>query len=131
MKKSFTLIELIIVVIIVAVLAGYAIPHFVRSVERAKGGKAKHALGLIAQAEKIFRADNGVYIAAVSPNLDSVLNNDVDLKGIDNDISLDWEYKVEVIGDTFLATATRKDGPFMNQTISLNQSGVWINERFP
>jgi len=131
MKKSFTLVELIIVVIIVMILASFAIPQFIQSVERAKGGKAKRALGLIAQAEKIYRIDNEHYIDAQSPNLESALSNDIDLDAIDKDASLDWQYVVEATPNTFIVTATRLDGSFKDQTITLNQSGVWTNERYP
>ena len=59
MKKGFTLVELLIVVIVVGILAAFAIPQYINAVEKAKVGSAKNSLGLIAQAEKMYRAEKG------------------------------------------------------------------------
>ncbi len=53
MRRGFTLIELIVVVIIVAILATFALPQYLKAAERARGAKAKHAVSLIAQAEEM------------------------------------------------------------------------------
>ncbi|MDI6606203.1 MAG: type II secretion system protein [Candidatus Omnitrophota bacterium] len=62
-KKSgaFTLIELIIVTVIVAVLAAIALPNYTKAKEKALGQEAVANLKLIAAAEKIYRVEQGAY----------------------------------------------------------------------
>ncbi|MCP4652071.1 MAG: prepilin-type N-terminal cleavage/methylation domain-containing protein [Candidatus Omnitrophica bacterium] len=63
MSKGFTLLELIIVVIIVAILAGLGIPQFLKVVERAKASEAVNVLGSIRGSELRYYAEHGGYTA--------------------------------------------------------------------
>lgn len=124
MKSSFTLLELLIVVIVIAVLASLATPQYIKAVERAKAGKAKHALALIAKAEKMYRGENDVYTNINDGNFFTTLGDWVELPEIDADI--DWDYQVSGATTTsFSVTATRVDGPNQTETITLDQNGVW------
>jgi len=125
-RTSFTLIELIIVIIVIGILATVAIPQYLKAVERAKGSKARHALGLIAQAEKMYRAENDTYVdfAAGAANADPGLGAFVELADVDADV--DWTYSVGGSAtNAFTATATRSAGPNATETITLDQDGVW------
>ena len=124
MRKGFTLLELLIVVIVIGVLAGIAVPQFLNSVEKAKIAKAQHALGLIAQAEKMYRAEHDVYTTAIDPDLDHY----VEMTQIQNDP--DWDYSVIAIAQvgaapTFTLQAMRQTGSYTGQTILLDQDGVF------
>ncbi|MCF7874153.1 MAG: prepilin-type N-terminal cleavage/methylation domain-containing protein [Candidatus Omnitrophica bacterium] len=126
MRKSFTLIELLVVVIVVAILASFAVPQYLKAVERAKKAKAENALGLIAQAEKMYRAENDQYVNFADGAANATLGSYVELSELDNDT--DWDYKVTgatATGTTFTATATRKAGSNSGETITLTESGVW------
>ena len=60
-RTGMTLNELMIVVLIVSVTAGLAIPTYVTTVERARGGEASATLRLLDAAEKVYHVDEGVF----------------------------------------------------------------------
>ena len=59
MKKSFTLVELLIVLVIVGVLAAIAIPQYSIMVEKARWAQAAQTLWQIFRAEQAYRAETG------------------------------------------------------------------------
>ncbi len=69
MKKGFTLLELLIVVIIIGILAGLAVPNFFRGVERARWAEAKQILGSLRTSQIRYKAEQGSYTATIG-NLD-------------------------------------------------------------
>jgi type IV pilus assembly protein PilE len=130
MRKGFTLIELIVVVIIIAILASFAVPQYITSIERAKKAKAENALGIIAQAEKMYRAENDTYVNFASGAADATLGSYVELDEVDNDT--DWNYQVTGATTTaFLAIATRSGGSNNGETVTVDQSGNWGGDFTP
>lgn len=123
MKKGFTIIELMIVVIIIGILATFAVPQYLSAIERGKQGKARHALGLIAEAEKMYRAEYDSYITVTDGTFNNVFSSYIELAEIDADT--DWDYAVTGATTTFTATATRKAGKNATKTITLTENGVW------
>ena len=61
MKKGFTLLELIIVVIIIGILAGLAMPRFFKVVEKAKSAEAPGQLDYIRGSQIRYKAEWGNY----------------------------------------------------------------------
>jgi len=143
MKRSgFTLIELIVVVIVIGILATLAIPQYLRATERAKSAKARHALGVIAQAEKLFRADStdGQYTlcagTAAGCGAATSIGGFVELTdivgtGVAGTGDRDWSYDVAAVAGagtpTFTATATRQGND--STTITVDQDGTWGGTR--
>ena len=74
MRKGFTLLELVIVVIIVAVLAGLGIPQFIRTVERAKAAEGVSTLGVLRSSQIRYYAEYGTYTSAIG-QLDITIQN--------------------------------------------------------
>jgi len=85
--KGFTIMELIVVVIIVGVMAGIAIPNFTRTIERARVQDATIQLTAIHAAQAIrfarlktyWPTDAGVYDRAA-------INSNLNLNIIDNNL---------------------------------------------
>ena len=77
-NTAFTLTELMVVVIIIGVMASFAIPNYILSIERSHRRDAETQLMTIWSANQIYRAQNGVYwpppnttgdITAINSNL--------------------------------------------------------------
>lgn len=60
-RRGFTLVELLIVIIIIAVLAAIAIPKFANSGVRSKESALKANLKLYRNAVELFRNDTGAF----------------------------------------------------------------------
>ena len=68
MKKGFTLIELVMVIVILGILAATALPRFVDLSSKAKENAAKGTLGSIRAAVAITYASNAAYGNASMPS---------------------------------------------------------------
>jgi len=60
-RKAFTLVELLIVVLIIAILAAIAIPNFLEAQTRAKVSRAKADMRTVVTAIETYHADHGDY----------------------------------------------------------------------
>ena len=129
MKKGFTLLELLIVIIVIGILATIAIPQYLATIERGQMGKARHAMGLLAQAEKMYRTENASYLAVADGAANAGLGGFVELADVDADT--DWTYVIGgVAAGTFLVTATRVGGTNNGEFMTVNQDGIWVTAGF-
>jgi general secretion pathway protein G len=65
-NRAFTLVELLIVIIIIAVLAAIAIPKFSSSSLRSKESALRAELSLLRNAVELFKTDTGAFPATLS-----------------------------------------------------------------
>ena len=68
-KKGFTLVELVVVIAILGILAGIAIPRFMDATASARGSKVVADLRTIDSAITMYYAKNGSYPDTVSAAL--------------------------------------------------------------
>lgn len=99
-ERSFTLLEILIVIIIVGILAGLGMASYTGVKEKTLGKEAIANLKLIASAERIRRMETGGYY--ISSNLQNI-NDNLKLSLSDSN----WAYSVSGTAATFSATATR------------------------
>jgi prepilin-type N-terminal cleavage/methylation domain-containing protein len=60
-KKGFTMVELLVVLVIVAILAAVATPIYLANTKRSKMSEAIATMGLIRQAERDYKVNHGFY----------------------------------------------------------------------
>lgn len=119
-SRGFTLIEILIVVIIIAVLAGLAVPMFQGMVERSRRAEALQYLASTRAALTRYFAENNTYVDATLDNIG--FNPNQPGGGQTNH----FDYVISnVTVDTFTITATRNaaakgDG---TSTVKIDQAG--------
>lgn len=66
MKRGFTLLELVIVIIIIGVLATLGFTQYTKVVEKGRTAEAKTILGQLRTAEVVYYQENGAYTATMA-----------------------------------------------------------------
>ncbi len=93
-KSGFSLVELTIVVVILGVLATFAVPRFMSSVEKTKASEAFSYLSQIESAQARYNAENGRYTNRLN-DLDISLDRP-EFFTISGPYSSNWETKWEM-----------------------------------
>ena len=71
MKKAFTLIELLIVIIIIGILASMAVPQYQKMVEKSKLSQAFIKMDALRKGENIYYMQYDKWLDINSPSMDS------------------------------------------------------------
>lgn len=116
---GFTLIELMVVLIIVSILAGLAIPNFSRTRERALDKEAQTAQRLIQAAERVYLSKFGKYYPDTPPANLTQINQNLQLELS----SSSWDFNITAASSaTFTAEARRNTGAVRTWSITENTS---------
>ena len=130
-RSGFTLIELMVVAIIVAVLAAVAIPMMTANKKRAASTEGESGLGSIRTALRAMYAETQAYnvnynggaisAGAVSPAIPGIGTNDLTGKYFNTS-----DYTITAIGaNTYTLTVTGTKPDVAGVTITLNELGNW------
>ena len=76
-KKGFTMVELLVVLVIIAILAAVATPLFLANTQRARVSEAVATMGLIRQAERDFFINRNTYFDIAVDATDGNIQNAV------------------------------------------------------
>ncbi len=117
-KKGFTIIELMIVVIIIALLVALAYPSYINYIRKAKRGEAQQLLLNWAINQEIFRSNNPEY--ATTGQLPAPTHDDYTFALSDRTAAT---YTLTATGDGDQANDRAKDGVTVC-TLTLDQNGV-------
>ncbi|MDP8260052.1 MAG: prepilin-type N-terminal cleavage/methylation domain-containing protein [Candidatus Gygaella obscura] len=104
-KEGFTLIELIIVIIILAIIAGIGIPGYVKTRESSIDREAKASLKIIQAAEDSYNLETGEYYISGAGFMTDLINSNLILRLNDNN----WSYCVKTDSAGFVVDAVRQD----------------------
>jgi len=66
MRKGFTLLELIVVIIILGILATLGFTQYTKVVEKGRTSEAKAILGTIRSAQTAYNLEKGAYTATIT-----------------------------------------------------------------
>lgn len=120
-NEGFTLVEVMVVAIIVAILAAVAIPLMTGNTDRAVATEGQAGCSTVRTAVRVYFVENGAYPAAntVVTTLPGI--NPGDLLGrYFNDAS----YVLNPGGAAYLITATSADANHPGD-VTLNAAGTW------
>ena len=117
-RNGFTLVELLVVVVIIAILAAIAIPLYTNYLQRARRADAKTALEQVRAAQEMWRAEKGVY------SLDRT-ELQTTMSAPDTNISKYYTWAFTATGAAaWTAQATALGGQVPDGDLTINQDGV-------
>ncbi len=125
-KRGYTLTEIIITIVILAVLAAVAIPNFSQTVAKADIKQVIASLQTIRAAQKMYYAKNGEYACQATPQaptpcsdaaaIRTELRAEVEARG--------YSFSVTATASAFTATASGGDAG----TFTINQAGDFTKD---
>ena len=130
-RKGFTLIELMVVVLIVAVLAAVLIPMLTARLESAKWSEGKAGAGTLATAIRAMSAEEGDSFAYSTTVTDYLKVSDLQGRWFSSgyysvplcQASADPNYPVD-----YLVRVDRPDPDWSVSYWTLDEQGIWLKE---
>ncbi len=124
-ERGFTLVEVLIVVILVAILAAIAVPKYIQAVRGARASDAKVQINAILNAAKIYEQETGSWPS------DLTIMSEGGYLELDNATLRQWTF--QLVGDQQIqATSTAEMKGGAGNVVTFNiQEGRWEGYGFP
>ncbi|MFA7330095.1 MAG: prepilin-type N-terminal cleavage/methylation domain-containing protein [Candidatus Delongbacteria bacterium] len=124
-ERGFTLVEVLIVVILVAILAAIAVPKYIQAVRGARASDAKVQINAILNAAKIYQQETGSWPS------DLTIMTEGGYLELDNATMRQWTF--QLVGDQQIqATSTAEMKGGAGNVVTFNiQEGRWEGYGFP
>ncbi len=123
--RGFTLVEILIVVVMLAILFAIAVPIYVNYVSQARSAEAQEAINAIKAAANVFNARNGFY----PTNVEQIQQLELEDALLDR-----WNFNIVVAGDginQITATSTNRMPGGAGKQVTLDvQTGEWSGYGF-
>ncbi len=105
-SQGITLVELLVVILIIGILAGIAVPVYTQYMVRARRSDAKTVLEQVRAAQEMWRAERGTYAVDAGGNTaETILINTMGVPPSPINVDYTWAFTVKT-GTTFTARAT-------------------------
>ena len=121
---GFTLLEVLIVLVIMTVMAGLAVPGYISSVEKSRKLEALQVLGAIRASEQRYFTGRGTYTGTIA-------DLDFDPTVVAGGVTVHYTYAIVSAGPTFSATALRNgvdyspnSGCGVNYFVAIDETGA-------
>jgi prepilin-type N-terminal cleavage/methylation domain-containing protein len=124
-ERGFTLVEVLIVVILVAILAAIAVPKYIQAVKGARASDAKVQINAVLNAAKIYEQETGTWPS------DLAALEDQGYVDLDEATKRQWTF--QLVGDQQIqATSTAEMKGGAGNVVTFNiQDGRWEGYGFP
>ncbi len=124
-ERGFTLVEVLIVVILVAILAAIAVPKYIQAVKGARASDAKVQINAILNAAKIYEQESGTWPS------DLTVMEESGYVELDDATKRQWTF--QIVGDQQIqATSTAEMKGGAGHVVTYNiQEGRWEGYGFP
>ena len=120
-RSGWTIVEVLVVTVIIGILVSFAIPSYLRSIERSQCSHAMATLRTIRQAELSYFTANQTYSLGDFVALGLIVG--ADLGNIDDN---QWTYTFTATNPAdFTVQANRLGGAHGGTVITLNELDVW------
>ncbi len=132
-RKGFTLIELMVVIFIVAILAGVTIPIMRGRIDSAKWSEGKAAAGSIRTSARAFCAEKGSNWGGTWGDV-TLATLGFQSGDLDGKYFTDESYEVEFTAyNDYLVTvdasdSTSGDKPTIPDVVTLDEAGAWTED---
>jgi prepilin-type N-terminal cleavage/methylation domain-containing protein len=119
--KAFTLMELMVVVVIIGIIAGFALPQYQRSIRKAHERDALVQLTAIHASNTMYRAVNDTYWPGANQNL-AQINAGLNLNILANDMTYTY---TRATATTYTARAAWDETGVANDfVIQIDQTAI-------